>query len=190
MKETAAKLERRCTLGTRPFRSPAEQAELDEPPKVSSQTEWLVQAIHLIHHALTVFVKQCYLESAYDAVERTRSGIEKKAWYSKVEDLWEEASKRDDVSELGLEQPMFKEMNRELFLQKAEERYGRVIRHVYKDEKARKDEKTKRAEDEKILEQKIEASSPDVLIKDDIDVKCWRDREDERRGRTRRCPHQ
>lgn len=138
--------------GTRPFRSLEEQAELDEPFKVSSQQAWLFQvivdagtslttAMHLVHHVLIVFVKQCYLESAYDAVERTRSGIEKKAWYAKVEDLWEEATKRNDVSELGLEQPMLKDLNRELFLQKAEELYGRVIQHVHKDEKAWKDEK-------------------------------------------------
>lgn len=190
LKQTAIKLESEVEdmrnrylhypPGTRPFRSPEEQTELDEPLKVSGQQEWNFQvkieastsrrtAMHLVHHALTVFVKQCYLEGAHEVVERTKGSIEKKLWYEKVEDLWKETTKKDEVAELGLEQPMTKDLNREVFLQKAEELYGRVIQHVYKDEKLRKDEQEAKAEEEKILKKNIEANSPDVLIKDLID---------------------
>lgn len=98
-----------------------------------------------------------------------KTNVTKQEWYNKVEAMWSEAIKETDFSDLGLENPVRKTLDRDQFLAKAESLYTRVIDHVWKDLQAKEKEKNEKQQQESDLRAKLKEQPPEDLMRDLID---------------------
>lgn len=137
--------------GTRPFKSPEDQIEIDELlgccrnddftfSVVISKDTTRREAMHNPHHSLAVFTKQVYLEAAEEAQVHMKANVKKQEWHNCVEAMRADTVKYTDISDVGLENPMRKSLDRGQFLAKSESLSTRVIDQVWTDLQAKENE--------------------------------------------------
>jgi hypothetical protein len=165
----------RYPAGTKAFKAPAEQVELDKGfshcqtqdyelkiviPKGSSRREAMAEA----HHATTLFLKKVALESLTDHI----NDLKHKTTKQKFIELCVEECKQVVPDSLGLEEPLQETQDEAVVKAKMEETYRDIVMKV---RKAKDDEKKKnelKIKKEKELHEKCLQARPDTVLKDVI----------------------
>ncbi|CAK0879643.1 unnamed protein product [Prorocentrum cordatum] len=171
--------------GMRPFKSPAHHVELDAPWSTAASTDVSVAlpsgqlctipkgftrreakaALHRwVAHELRAIDVEALESSSANAAEMSKKSVFAKT----CEDIMDKACS-SQASDLGLEEPLMKQVSPEMRAEKVEELYRRAVLKVEKTEASKRDalEKHRRAEEQK--EQQLLQTKPESLFQNAVE---------------------
>ena len=167
----------RYPAGTRPFKSQADMAELDEPLDECSGNDFVFavtipartsrrEALAILHHSLTKETKRINTLALEERVAKEKAMLKREQIMIECQAI---VDKIRDVDHLGLDDPIQRQSIDEAIQVLQEEEYGKVIQDIRTKEQKTKEEAEKRKAQVEKEKQKILESHPSTLMKDAVE---------------------
>lgn len=162
--------------GTRPFRTPMSDVELDAPLQLAIDCAATViipvpqgatrrEAMTAIHHAATIEIKKIQLEAAKSHIEEIRPTITRQHYWQNI-NSW----KADEVDELGLQKGIQELPNKDLAIKKAEEAYTNIVTKLQARKAREKAEKEARDAEKRKADEELLKNGPADALRELISV--------------------
>lgn len=162
--------------GTRPFRTPATDVELDAPvinamerPITFSVTvkqgATRREAMVHLHHKMTLEIKRIQYEAALAHLEKLKPMITRKAYWESI-NSW----KTEELDELGLQRGIRQLPNRDLAINRAEEAYTQIVDRILARKAREKADKEAKELEKKRMDDEMLKNGPADALRELISV--------------------